>query len=355
MFKKIFLVFLLVLLFNKSLFSQCGISVTSTNGWTADISYAVTGIVVTTGATCQWYYQYGAVVTYTVNFSGSSTSRSITLQNMCVGCKDGAHGSCKNCVSSVGTFVANTVGTVTVSNNSCEYDASSAYNYGSNPSCTTISLANAGCTSAQVDVSGNGVSYTSNIPCAGILPVPIELINFNATLSYNKVYLNWTTATETNNKYFTLEKSNDAISFEEVLRVSGSGNSTQTKNYSAIDANPFVGTSYYRLKQTDYNGDYKYSVLTLVENKNEQLLISNLYPNPTSETISFDLYATEKGTIQIQFIDNMGRIVLDNLQDIKDKQSKINVQTNLLSQGIYTLKVSQLETGISSVSKFIKN
>jgi hypothetical protein len=247
------------------------------------------------------------------------------------------------------------VGTVTVSNNSCEYDAGAAYDYGSNPSCSTISLANAGCTSAQVDITGNGVTYTSNIPCAGILPVPIELIYFNATLNSDKVFLNWTTATETNNKYFTVEKSKDAISFEEVLQLQGSGNSTQTKNYSAIDTKPFAGTTYYRLKQTDYNGDFKYSVLTLVENKNEQLVISNLYPNPTSGTISFDLYATEKGTVQIQVIDNMGRIVLDNLQGITDKQSKINVETNLLSQGIYTLKVSLLEAGTGAISKLIKN
>ncbi|MGZ4033386.1 MAG: hypothetical protein ACXVP4_00870, partial [Bacteroidia bacterium] len=84
-----------------------------------------------------------------------------------------------------------------------------------------------------------------------INPLPIELINFSATLNENNtVDLQWTTATEINNDYFTIERSADANNFTELSKTNGAGNSTHVLNYSSVDDTPLKGTSYYRLRQT---------------------------------------------------------------------------------------------------------
>lgn len=85
-------------------------------------------------------------------------------------------------------------------------------------------------------------------------PLPIELLSFNAVCQGNNVGINWSTASETNNDYFTIERSKDGKTWETVTIVPGAGNSNSTLSYSYTENNPFPITSYYRLKQTDYNG-----------------------------------------------------------------------------------------------------
>jgi len=199
-----------------------------------------------------------------------------------------------------------------------------------------------------------GVQNCTVITCL-TTTLPIELINFTATATYDKVNLNWSTATETDNNYFTIEKSTDAINFEEVTRIKGAGNSTQVLSYSAVDNDPYGGLSYYRLKQTDNNGQFKYMPIISVENKNNRVIISNIHPNPTTTNFSFDVYSPNKGTIRVQLSDNMGRIVLDNTHAMPENQSKIYVETTDLPQGLYILKASVLETGTSTVYKILKN
>ena len=86
----------------------------------------------------------------------------------------------------------------------------------------------------------------------------IELLFFNAKLENNTyVDLTWSTASEINNDYFTIERSQNGVYFQEFDIVEGAGNSTHKINYSLIDRDPFDGISYYRLKQTDYDGKFE--------------------------------------------------------------------------------------------------
>lgn len=95
------------------------------------------------------------------------------------------------------------------------------------------------------------VIYSSNV-------LPIELLSFNAKKMWNdKVEVEWSTATETNNSYFVVERSKDAFKFEEVTHIKGAGNSLQQRNYMYVDNQPYSGTSYYRLRQVDFNGAEK--------------------------------------------------------------------------------------------------
>ena len=74
------------------------------------------------------------------------------------------------------------------------------------------------------------------------------------------------TATEVNNDFFTVERTLDGITYEEILQMPGAGNSFSPITYIAYDNEPLPGTSYYRLKQTDYDGSYEYSPLVELYN-----------------------------------------------------------------------------------------
>jgi hypothetical protein len=84
--------------------------------------------------------------------------------------------------------------------------------------------------------------------------LPVELLSYSTSCDKGKVIVKWSTATEQNNDYFTVERSPDAVNFFPVGIVYGAGNSTTVKNYSFLDSDPLSGTSYYRLMQTDFNG-----------------------------------------------------------------------------------------------------
>lgn len=91
-------------------------------------------------------------------------------------------------------------------------------------------------------------------------PLPIELLSFNA-LPNNDNYINleWETASEINNNYFTIQKSLNTETWSSIADVNGVGNSTQTVSYSILDKTPYQGVSYYRIKQTDFDGAFSYS------------------------------------------------------------------------------------------------
>ena len=91
------------------------------------------------------------------------------------------------------------------------------------------------------------------------IALPVELSNFNANQNGKEIELSWTTSTEKNNNYFTLERSTDGSYFVTISTVKGAGNSTTPIQYNSVDPDPYTGLSYYRIKQTDFNGASSYS------------------------------------------------------------------------------------------------
>ena len=126
--------------------------------------------------------------------------------------------------------------------------------------------------------------------------LPIELLSFIAKQSSEKeVLLNWKTATETNNDYFTVERSVDAQRWDLVSNVKGVGNSSSPISYSTLDKNPYPETSYYRLKQTDLNGNSKIFPEVAVHMTYTSDPPFKIYPNPsTGETVNVSLAGAKK-------------------------------------------------------------
>lgn len=118
--------------------------------------------------------------------------------------------------------------------------------------------------------------------------LPIELISFTGKCDNSKVILKWSSATEINNDYFTLESSEDAINWESIGSLPGAGNSLVIRHYSLAIAQPYETLAYYRLKQTDFNGTVEYSDIIAIDKCQNDLPENNLviYPNPSTGVIN---------------------------------------------------------------------
>ncbi len=119
--------------------------------------------------------------------------------------------------------------------------------------------------------------------------LPIELTYFISSEFNNTIILNWETSTETNNNYFLIERSKDAINFEEVIKIKGAGNSSTSNTYIAIDS--VLGNStilYYRLSQFDYDGkSEKFKIISInISDKNSNGIF--VYPNPSNGFLNIE-------------------------------------------------------------------
>ncbi len=165
------------------------------------------------------------------------------------------------------------------------------------------------------------------------LPLPVELISFNANENNNnQVDVTWSTATEINNNYFEEYRSTDATNWEFLERVTGAGNSNMLNNYHVLDPLPANGINYYLLKQIDFNGDVTDFEITSVNvNSDNQLLV---YPNPVENDLTIAQQSNEP--LQYEIINSYGATILRGA--LVNKYSLI--QLSHLPSGIYYLKIS---------------
>jgi len=175
----------------------------------------------------------------------------------------------------------------------------------------------------------------------GTNPLPITLISFNAKLINGETQITWITASEVNNDYFTVERSGDGVTFEPIATVDGAGNSNQKLNYETIDKNPLSGTSYYRLKQTDYDGSYQYSNWVAINNYFGNAPEITLYPNPNRG--KFTITSNTEYT-NIQICNVFGSILMEQ----KPTSLKTMVDATNLPNGIYFVKII---SGDKSITK----
>lgn len=137
----------------------------------------------------------------------------------------------------------------------------------------------------------------------------MTLLEFNAVLNGKRqVELNWSTASELNNDYFTVERTTDLLHYETVLIRDGAGNSNEILQYNGIDYDPYPGLSYYRLKQTDFNGDQSYSPLRSIMLNEEVAEGIQVFPNPAGKETNLLVYDMEGKKLRIQIIDAGGKI-----------------------------------------------
>ncbi|MEZ4972412.1 MAG: T9SS type A sorting domain-containing protein [Cyclobacteriaceae bacterium] len=173
------------------------------------------------------------------------------------------------------------------------------------------------------------------------IPLPIELLSFEAKVQNGIVALRWITASELNNDYFTIERSTDGEHFETVLTLKGAGTTSEQRSYKAEDRFPFVGRSYYRLVQTDYDGTMTYSQLVLVEVQDIASGVVALYPNPVANTheLAIEYMSGEEETIRIAVFDTAGRLLQVNSVTVIRGSNTIRFKADFPSSGTYLIQV----------------
>lgn len=168
-------------------------------------------------------------------------------------------------------------------------------------------------------------------------PLPVTLTSFEASCYESEVELTWTTSSEINNDYFVVEKSYDAINFFDLITVQGNGNSNVTNHYSAYDTNPSNGTTYYRLKQVDFDGGETFhQVISTSCNANgfdvDQIVLNN-------NTLSFNVSTNLGEVLTIYFYDYRGRLIKSQDENVVEGNNIIELNNLELSPSIYMLSI----------------
>jgi hypothetical protein len=168
--------------------------------------------------------------------------------------------------------------------------------------------------------------------------LPITLKKFTGAYENGNVLLKWTTSSEINNSYFTLEKSNDGINYSFLAKVNGNGNSTHDIDYEYLDENPEGQRNYYRLKQTDYDGKSETFDPVVIKTPHDVQAneILSAGPNPFSENIAFRYRSEKNSIVEITLINSTGAVVAKNKSVCNAGINSIEL-TNLemLPTGIY--------------------
>jgi len=173
-------------------------------------------------------------------------------------------------------------------------------------------------------------------------PLPIDLLSFKASCVANGVKIEWTTATDTNNDYFNIERSYDAATWTVIAQIPGAGNSNQIINYSYTDEIPANTTTYYRLKQTDFDGQHEYFAPTAINCAidGENMIIS-VYPNPFKEIINIEINNFAYSLAQIRIYDVIGNIIsTEDFNTAADNSITTSFDLRKLAAGVYFVEVS---------------
>jgi len=184
-------------------------------------------------------------------------------------------------------------------------------------------------------------------------PLPVELLHFDAVLNGDIVETSWSTASETNNLMFRVEKSPDTHNFELVGTVPGNGTTSLVSRYSLDDPQPWKGLSYYRLRQVDINGDSHLSKVVTVEYKINPSDIF-VYPVPAGEVLYYRLNSPSSFRMKVQLADATGRIILTDEKEVTPGENTFSMNTAALAEGVYNLRISRDE-GTWINARVIKN
>jgi hypothetical protein len=174
-------------------------------------------------------------------------------------------------------------------------------------------------------------------------PLPVEMASFTYSLNKRNVTLNWKTSKEINNNGFDVERSGDDGKYEKVTFIKGSGNTNSTKDYSYTDANLNTGKYKYRLKQTDYNGNFEYHNLSgeVVVGVPSKYELSQNYPNPFNPSTKIDFSLPIDSKVSIKLYDISGKEVMNVMSEQRSAgYHTVNINSTALSSGTYFYQIN---------------
>ncbi len=190
--------------------------------------------------------------------------------------------------------------------------------------------------------------------CGNLSNLPVELLSFYGSPENNSVKLSWTTASEENNDYFAIEHSTDGENFSVIGHVSGTGNSSSAHKYDFTDEVP-EQTNYYRLSQTDFNGQHqKLGVVFVKLSSDEKGLSLLVQSNPiTTTNLSLNLFSAAEEEVTLHITDLQGRYIRQEKCYIGKNENKLfSIDLNNVSQGTYFISATTRNSSINR--KFLR-
>lgn len=178
-------------------------------------------------------------------------------------------------------------------------------------------------------------------------PLPIKLLSFAANCRDGKALIQWSTASEINNDYFTIEKTYDGVNFEFVAKIKGAGNSNSILNYSYTDNHPGAGKVYYRLSQTDFDGTTEtFDLISFECGSSSPLDIISVYNNHGGNLISA-FSAPSNGKFLLSIVDVRGRLIYNDHLNLIEGFNQVLLQIQEPSSGVYFIRLSNESEQIS--------
>lgn len=167
-------------------------------------------------------------------------------------------------------------------------------------------------------------------------PLPISLLTFEGACDGNQIDFIWSTATETNNSYFTVQRSTDAQNFINIIDIPGAGNSNSVLYYHATDNSPYPGIAYYRLKQTDFDGMFSYSSLIAVEECDAEPSGNNVYCNFNDGKLNVFYKGEDALSFTVSVQNTIGQQLISETSGLYDQ---VVLDVGSLAVGIYLVVV----------------
>jgi endonuclease I len=184
-------------------------------------------------------------------------------------------------------------------------------------------------TKAKDDVSGLGNPG----------PLPVELLSFNAVYKNEQIILEWETASETNNDFFTIERSEDAKYFSPIGVLKGAGNSTLVHNYQFIDKNIKKGIwLYYRLKQTDFSGNFTYSKTISIQPYFETTQLTNYYYS--NRVLYLEIQGSDVQNIIFRLYNLNGQLLISNNLKVYKGNNRYQIKLPNHVSGLYFMQLT---------------
>ncbi len=181
--------------------------------------------------------------------------------------------------------------------------------------------------------------FTIGTANAASTPLPIELTEFDITYESPVVVTTWKTASELNNEFFTVERAGTDLIFDEIGTKPGAGTSKIPHSYSMIDSNPYEGVSYYRIKQTDFDGTSTYSDTKYIYIEETEKKFA-VFPNPNDgKELRFTWGRSKFNLDHVQIINHLGESVEYSDVKVNDLKEYSLPLRQRLAPGIYIVKI----------------
>lgn len=190
-------------------------------------------------------------------------------------------------------------------------------------------------------------------PSCGV--VPVKLISFTGKVVSDKPNLSWTTASEENFDHFEIERSATGADFKTISQVSPKGLNSNGASYTTVDAYPFNGVNFYRLKMVDRDGSFAYSdVIKLVTGK-KGMAVTQLFPNPAKDVLYVELQSDKKQVLTAIIFDVTGKQLQVNQVAVGEGINNTTLGLSKLAGGTYILQYKNQQGESLGTFKVVKD